>query len=69
MRTREHISLSGMVVWCCGLGGGNEACRAKGDPIDGGSDPGRGGAGTPYIRMIGMIVVFLRGCNRRFGIF
>ena len=24
---------------------------------------------TPYIRMIGMIVVFFRGCNRRFGIF
>ena len=28
-----------------------------------------GGGGTPYIRMIGMIVVFFRGCNRRFGIF
>ena len=27
------------------------------------------GGGTPYIRMIGMIVVFFRGCNRRFGIF
>ena len=25
--------------------------------------------GTPYIRMIGMIVVFFRGCNRRFSIF
>ena len=29
----------------------------------------RGGGGTPYIRMIGMIVVFFRGCNRRFSIF
>ena len=28
-----------------------------------------GGGGTPYIQMIGMIVVFFRGCNRRFGIF
>ena len=28
-----------------------------------------GGGGTPYIQMIGMIVVFLGGCNRRFGIF
>ena len=28
-----------------------------------------GGEGTPYIRMIGMIVVFFRGCNRRFSIF
>ena len=27
------------------------------------------GGGTPYIRMIGMIVVFFRDCNRRFGIF
>ena len=27
-----------------------------------------GGGGTPYIQMIGMIV-FFRGCNRRFGIF
>ena len=27
------------------------------------------GGGTPYIRMIGMIVVFFRGCNGRFGIF
>ena len=25
--------------------------------------------GTPYIQMIGMIVVFFRGCNRRFSIF
>ena len=25
--------------------------------------------GTPYIRMIGMIVVFFRSCNRRFSIF
>ena len=25
--------------------------------------------GTPYIWMIGMIVVFFRGCNRRFSIF
>ena len=25
--------------------------------------------GTPYIPMIGMIVVFFRGCNRRFSIF
>ena len=24
---------------------------------------------TPYIRMIGMIVVFVRGCNRRFRYF
>ena len=24
--------------------------------------------GTPYIWMIGMIVVFFKGCNRRFGI-
>ena len=23
-----------------------------------------GGGGTPYIQMIGMIVVFFRGCNR-----
>ena len=33
---------------------------------------GRGASprgGTPYIRMIGMIVVFFRGWNRRFGIF
>ena len=30
---------------------------------------GGGGRGTPYIRMIGMIVVFSRGCNRRFSIF
>ena len=30
---------------------------------------GGGGGGTPYIQMIGMIVVFFRGCNRRFGIF
>ena len=29
----------------------------------------RGEGGTPYIKMIGMIVVFFRGCNRRFGIF
>ena len=28
-----------------------------------------GGGGTPYIWMIGMIVVSFRGCNRRFGIF
>ena len=28
---------------------------------------GRGG--TPYIQMIGMIVVFFRGCNQRFGVF
>ena len=28
-----------------------------------------GGGGTPYIRMIRMIVVFFRGCNRRFSIF
>ena len=28
-----------------------------------------GGGGTPYIQMIGMIVVILRGCNRRFSIF
>ena len=28
-----------------------------------------GGGGTPYIPMIGMIVVFFRGWNRRFGIF
>ena len=27
-----------------------------------------GGGGTPCIRMIGMIVVFFRGCNRRFSI-
>ena len=27
------------------------------------------GGGTPFIRMIGMIVVFFKGCNRRFGIF
>ena len=28
------------------------------------------GGGTPYIQMIGMVVVFhFRGCNRRFGIF
>ena len=26
----------------------------------------RGGEGTSYIRMIGMIVVFFSGCNRRF---
>ena len=29
----------------------------------------RGGGGTPYVRMIGMIVVFFRGCDRRFSIF
>ena len=29
----------------------------------------RGGGGTPYIRMIGMTIVFFRGWNRRFGIF
>ena len=29
----------------------------------------RGGGGTPYIRMIGMIVVLFKGCNRRFSIF
>ena len=28
-----------------------------------------GGGGTPYIQMIGMVVVFFRGCNPRFGIF
>ena len=28
-------------------------------------DPGD----TPFIQMIGMIVIFFRGCNRRFGIF
>ena len=28
-----------------------------------------GGGGTSYIRMIGMIVVLFRGCNRRFSIF
>ena len=28
-----------------------------------------GGGGTPYVRMIGMIVVFFRVCNRRFSIF
>ena len=34
------------------------------------STPGRGGGGgTPYIRMRGTIVVFFRGCNRRFSIF
>ena len=27
-----------------------------------------GGWGTPYIQMIGMIIVFFMGCNRRFGI-
>ena len=27
------------------------------------------GGGTPYIQMIGMIVIFFRGCNQRFGIF
>ena len=27
------------------------------------------GGGTPYIRMIGMIVIFFRGCNQRFSIF
>ena len=27
------------------------------------------GGGTPYIPMIGMIVVFFRGCNRRFSNF
>ena len=27
------------------------------------------GGSTSYIRMIGMIVVFFRGCNRRFSIF
>ena len=26
-----------------------------------------GGGSVPYIRMIGMIVVFFRGCNRRFS--
>ena len=30
-------------------------------------DPG--GGVTPYIQMIGMIVIFFRGCNRRFSIF
>ena len=25
--------------------------------------------GTPYIRMVGMVVVFFRGCNWRFSIF
>ena len=29
----------------------------------------RGGGCTPNIQMIGMIVVFFRGCNRRFSIF
>ena len=29
----------------------------------------RGGGGTPYIQMIGMSIVFFRGCNWRFGIF
>ena len=29
MRTREHISLSGMVVWCCGLGGGTRLVEPK----------------------------------------
>ena len=28
----------------------------------------RGGGAIRYIRMIGMIVVFFRGCNRRFSI-
>ena len=28
-----------------------------------------GGGGAPYIQMIGKIVVYFRGCNRRFGIF
>ena len=28
-----------------------------------------GVGGTPYIRMIGMVVVFFRGCNGRFSIF
>ena len=40
MRTREHISFKWygcMVLWSWWW---NEACRAKGDPIDGGSDPG-----------------------------
>ena len=27
-----------------------------------------GGGGTPYIQMIGMIVVFFRGCNQQSGI-
>ena len=27
-----------------------------------------GGGGTPYIRMIGMIVVFFRGCNQQISI-
>ena len=33
--------------------------------------PERGGEGVlrPYIRMIGMIVVFFSGCNRRFSFF
>ena len=31
------------------------------------ASPGEGS--TPYIRIIGMIVVFVRGCNRRFVIF
>ena len=30
---------------------------------------GPGGGGTPYIWMIGVIVVFFRSCNRQFGIF
>ena len=30
---------------------------------------GVGGGGTPNIQMIGMIVVFFRRCNQRFGIF
>ena len=30
---------------------------------------GGGGGGSPYIQMIGMIVVFFRGCKRRFSIF
>ena len=25
--------------------------------------------GTPYIRMIGMIIIFFRGCNQQFSIF
>ena len=27
------------------------------------------GGGTPYIQMIGMIVIFFRGCNQHFSIF
>ena len=33
------------------------------------STRGGGEGGTPYIRLIGMIVVSFRGCNRRFSIF